>query len=69
MENELSYKVIGAAIAVHQALGGPGLLESIYESALHHELTLYGLKVERQKPVRVIYKGITIREPLENLSS
>jgi GxxExxY protein len=63
MENELSYKVIGAAITVHQSLGGPGLLESIYESALCHELTINGLKVERQKPVAVIYKGVVIREP------
>jgi GxxExxY protein len=63
MENELSYKVIGAAIAVHQFLGGPGLLESVYESALQHELTIIGLKVERQKPVPVIYKGVVIREP------
>ncbi len=63
MENELSYKVIRAAIAVHQFLGGPGLLESVYESALQHELTINGLKVERQKPVPVIYKGVVIREP------
>ncbi len=63
MENELSYKVIGAAIAVHQFLGGHGLLESVYESALQHELTINGLKVERQKPVPVIYKGVVIREP------
>jgi GxxExxY protein len=64
MENEISYKIIGAAITVHQTLGGPGLLESIYESALCHELTINGLKVERQKPVPVIYKGVVIREPL-----
>ena len=63
MENELSYKVIGAAITVYQSLGGPGLLESIYESALFHELTINGLKVERQKPIPVIYKGVVIREP------
>ncbi len=62
MENELSYKVIGAAIAVHQFLGGPGLLESVYEMC-QHELTINGLKVERQKPVPVIYKGVVIREP------
>lgn len=64
MENEISYQVIGAAIAVHQSLGGPGLLESIYESALCHELTINGLKVERQKAIPVIYKGVVIREPL-----
>ncbi len=63
MENEISYKVIGAAIEVHRLLGGPGLLESIYESALCHELTLNGLRIERQKHVPVIYKGIMIREP------
>lgn len=64
MENELSYKIIGAAIEVHQILGGPGLLESIYESALCHELTLRGLKIQRQIPVDVIYKGMKIKDPL-----
>jgi hypothetical protein len=34
VDNALTYKIIGAAIEVHRALGGPGLLESIYESAL-----------------------------------
>jgi GxxExxY protein len=63
MENEISYKVIGAAIEVHRTLGGPGLLESIYESALCQELTLNGLRIERQKSIPVVYKGITIREP------
>lgn len=64
MEDEISHKIIGASIEVHRTLGGPGLLESIYEAALCHELTLRGLRVQRQKPVRVIYKGETIREPL-----
>jgi GxxExxY protein len=63
MENEISYKIIGAAITVHQFLGGPGLLEGVYESALCHELIINGLKVERQKSVPVIYKGVVIREP------
>lgn len=40
MEDELSHLIIGAAIEVHKTLGGPGLLESIYEAALCHELTL-----------------------------
>jgi GxxExxY protein len=62
MENEISYKIIGAAIEVHRLLGGPGLLESIYESALCHELTLNGLKIQRQKHIPVIYKGVMIRE-------
>ena len=64
MENELSNKIIGAAIEVHRTLGGPGLLESIYEAALCHELTLRGLQIQRQLPVQVIYKGVMIREPL-----
>lgn len=64
MENGLSYKIIGAAIEVHRTLGGPGLLESIYEAALCHELTLQGLSIQRQMPVQVIYKGATIKDPL-----
>ena len=38
MENEISHNIIGAAIEVHKVLGGPGLLESVYESCLCHEL-------------------------------
>ena len=64
MENELSHKIIGAAIEVHKTLGGPGLLESIYEAALCHELTFQGIKYERQLPVQVVYKGIMIKDPL-----
>jgi len=64
MENELSHRIIGAAIEVHRTLGGPGLLESIYEAALCHELMLQGLSIRRQLPIEVIYKGMTIREPL-----
>ncbi len=52
------------AIEVHRTLGSPGLLESIYESALGHELILRELRIQRQKPVQVMYKGIAIREPL-----
>jgi GxxExxY protein len=64
MENDLSYKIIGAAIEVQKTLGGPGLLESIYEEALCHELKLRGLQYERQMPVKVVYKGVTICDPL-----
>ena len=46
-----------AAIEVHRELGGPGLLESIYEEALAAELAERGLVVERQKRVPVVYKG------------
>ncbi len=64
MENEISHKIIGAAIEVHRILGGPGLLESIYESSLCHELSLRGLKIKRQLYVPVKYKDVVVREPL-----
>jgi GxxExxY protein len=63
-EDELSHLIIGACIEVHRTLGGPGLLESIYEAALCQELTLRGLRIQRQKPIQVIYKGVSIKEPL-----
>ncbi len=64
MEDELSFKIVGAAIEVHRHLGGPGLLESIYESALCQELLLKGMRVKRQLPVTVKYKDVVIRDPL-----
>jgi GxxExxY protein len=64
MENEISHKIIGAAIEVHRVLGGPGLLEGVYESCLCNELVLRGLKVERQVPVPVNYKGSIVKDPL-----
>ena len=63
-EDDISHQIIGAAIEVHRTLGGPGLLESIYESALCHELVLRGFRIQRQKPVRVVYTGVAIRDPL-----
>ena len=63
-ENEISYIIIGAAIEVHQLFGGPGLLESIYESALCHELALRGLQIQRQLSVPVRYKNTIVQEPL-----
>jgi GxxExxY protein len=55
--NQLTEKVIGAAIEVHRHLG-PGLLESAYETCLIYELEKLGLNVERQKPLPVVYKDI-----------
>lgn len=56
-ENDLSRVIIEAAIEVHRHLG-PGLLESIYEEALTHELThTHKLRIERQKEIPVFYKG------------
>ena len=53
--NALTERIIGAAIAVHHALG-PGMLESAYEACLAYELLDKGLKIERQKPVPIVYR-------------
>lgn len=53
---ELTGKLIGAAIEVHRQLG-PGFLESIYENALVYELRKRGLHVEQQIEVPIIYAG------------
>ncbi len=55
--NELTSKIIGAAIEVHRQLG-PGLLESAYEACLEYELKQAKLDVERQKPLPIVYKEI-----------
>jgi GxxExxY protein len=55
----LSKDVLGAAIEVHKHLG-PGLLESAYEECLSYELMQKGYKIERQKPIPVVYKEIKL---------
>ena len=61
--NELSQIAIGAAIEVHK-LKGPGLIESIYSRCMMREFELRGIGVERERIVRVEYKGVTFEEPL-----
>ncbi|WP_437570141.1 GxxExxY protein [Sorangium sp. So ce542] len=56
-ENEIAKIVVDAAIEVHRGLGGPGLLEAVYEEALAFELESRGLSVVRQKAVPLVYKG------------
>jgi GxxExxY protein len=63
-ENEISKVIVDAAIEVHRELGGPGLLEDVYEESLEEELRLRSILVERQLPVRIVYKGRTLRKPL-----
>jgi GxxExxY protein len=53
----VAHSVIGAAIEVHRTLGGPGLLESVYEEALCWELRAGRLSPERQTPGPILYKG------------
>ena len=63
-ENAISNVIIGAAIEVHRELGGPGLLEDLYEESLCCELGLRGLEVARQVTVPVAYKGQRLKKPL-----
>lgn len=56
-ENELSKIIVDVSYKIHTRQG-PGLLESVYEAILYHELTKKGLIVERQKPIPVIWDGI-----------
>ena len=58
-ENEISKVILDAAFRVHTILG-PGLLESVYEAALTHELRKAGLEVETQVPIPVIYDGVKL---------
>lgn len=60
-ENEIGTIVVESAISVHRELG-PGLLESVYEIVLAKELQDRGLKVERQVPVPIQYKGLRFEE-------
>jgi GxxExxY protein len=53
---EITEKIIACALEVHSSLG-PGLLESVYEEALEHELSLRRIKYERQKEIGLKYKG------------
>mgnify|MGYP002085349896 CR=1 FL=1 len=58
-EDEISRQIVTAAIEVHRTLGGPGLLESVYEEALCWELN-----VQRQAHVPIFYKGRQLASPL-----
>ena len=60
-ENEIGTIVVDAAVKIHMALG-PGLLESVYEVVLAHELSKRGLHVERQVPIAIEYDGIRFDE-------
>jgi GxxExxY protein len=58
-ENDLSFKIIGAAMELHKALG-PGLLESAYEAALVYDLRALGMEVKSQVPMPLIYKEVKL---------
>lgn len=57
--DQITGRIIGAAIEVHKTLG-PGLLESAYEACLAYELRQLGYKIEQQKPLPVTYKDVKL---------
>ena len=60
-ENAIAKIIVDAAYKIHRGLG-PGLLESVYETVLAHELERNGLAVERQKPIPIRYNGLAFEE-------
>lgn len=60
-EDEIGRQVVDAAVQVHREVG-PGLLESVYEVVLAHDLRRRGLQVERQVPIPVRYQGLRFDE-------
>ena len=58
-DNEITYKIRGAIYKVYNAFG-PGLLESVYEAALCHQLRKEGLTVENQEKLDVVYDGVVL---------
>ena len=63
-ENLLSEQILDAAIEVHRTLGGPGLLESLYEDALFHELRLRNIPALSQVQIPVTYKNFQLRDSI-----
>ncbi len=60
-EDRLASVVVDACIHLHRALG-PGLLESVYERVLAHELVQRGCHVQKQVSVPITYDGLTFEE-------
>jgi GxxExxY protein len=64
IENLLSEQILDAAIEVHRTLGGPGLLESLYEDALFYELRLRNIPALSQVQIPVTYKNFKLRDSM-----
>jgi len=60
-ENEIAKQIVDAAFKAHVALG-PGLLESVYEAVLEHELQKRGFQVIRQPLIAIVYEGMHFEE-------
>ena len=61
--NEISYAIRGTIFKVYNSLG-PGLLESVYQQALVHELTKMGMNVQTEVNIPIVYDDITLSTPL-----
>jgi GxxExxY protein len=57
--NQITQRIIGAAIKIHKRLG-PGLLESAYEACLAYELREGGLGIEQQKAIPLVYESVKL---------
>jgi hypothetical protein len=64
IENILAEQIMSTAIEVHRSIGGPGLLESLYEDALCYELKCRNIPVQSQISIPVVYKNHTLRDPM-----
>ena len=60
-ENEIGTHIVDTAVRIHREVG-PGLLETVYEIILMHELRKHGLKGERQVPIAIEYQGLKFNE-------
>lgn len=58
-ENEISYNIVGAAIAVHRGLGS-GLLENAYQECLIYKLKEHGHRVEKEKPLPLVFEQVKL---------
>lgn len=57
--NEITEKIIGAAMKVHSAIG-PGVLESVYRKCLQHELKKFGFEVQSEVKLPIMYEGMVL---------
>lgn len=67
-EDEIGSHVVDVAVQIHRDVG-PGLLETVYEVILAHELRRRALQVERQVPIPVTYRGLKFDEGFRSISS
>ena len=60
---DITHDIIRCAIEVHKTIGGPGVLEKVYQRALAYELQCAGYRVEVESPCPIVYKGRDLSDP------